>query len=341
MAARVVEVPRFGPPEVLTVTSAPGPAAGPGEAVISVRAADVQLIDTTIRSGKATQWFPIRPPYVPGNGVAGRVTAVGDGVDARWAGRPVIAHTGGDGGCGGYAEQAVVPAGRLVPVPDGLGLHDAVTALHDGATALALAARTGFPSGAAGSPGSPRPSGGWVLVVGAAGGAALFLIQLAHAAGALVAGAARGPAKLDLVRKAGADLAVDYSGPGWREEIIEATGGTGPEVVFDGVGGRLGLDAFGITAEGGRFSAHGAASGGFAAIAPAEAEDRGITVRGIEQVRFGPGEHGHFAGLALAEMRAGRIAPVIGQTFPLERAADAHTALEARSAAGKTLLTVP
>jgi NADPH2:quinone reductase len=329
MSAQVIEVTRFGGPEVLTVTTVPDPAAGRGQAVISVGAADVLLIDTVIRSGRASQWFPIRPPYVPGNGVAGQVISVGEGAHPGWVGRRVISHTGGNGGSDGYAEQVAVPSDRLVPVPDGVDLRDAAAALHDGATALGLAARTGF------------PPGGWVLVMGAAGGMGLWLVQLARAAGARVIGAARGTAKLGLIREVGADAAVDYSEPGWRDEIIEATAGAGPDVVFDGVGGQLGWEVFEITAEGGRFSAHGTASGGFALIGLEEAKRRRVTVRGIEQVQFGPGEHESFAGRALSELSAGRINPVIGQTFPLNRAADAHAALEARSVIGKTLLTVP
>jgi len=85
---------------------------------------------------------------------------------------------------------------------------------------------------------------------------------------------------------------------------------------------------------------HGAAAGGFAPIAADEAARRGITVRGIEQVQLGAGEHERLAGQALAELTAGRIRPLIGQTFPLHEAAAAHTALESRSALGKTLLTM-
>src|SRR6266545_5563894 len=88
--------------------------------------------------------------------------------------------------------------------------------------------------------------------------------------------------QLDLILELGADAAVDYSRPDWTERVRKATGGAGPDVVFDGAGGQIGLAAFEATARGGRFSAHGAASGGFAAIDPQEAERRGVTVRGIE-----------------------------------------------------------
>ena len=92
---------------------------GPGEVIIAVSAADVLLLDAVIRSGRAAAWFPITPPYVPGDGVAGRVLAVGEGVDPGWAGRAVIARTGGGGGSGGYAEQARVQAGQLVAAARG------------------------------------------------------------------------------------------------------------------------------------------------------------------------------------------------------------------------------
>jgi NADPH2:quinone reductase len=216
-------------------------------------------------------FFPIRPPYVPGNGVAGRVTATGDGVDPSWAGRAVVARTGGTGGWGGYAEQALVAASDLIPVPDGLGLPEAGAVLHDGATAESLLERDAV-----------RPAES-VLVTAAAGGMGVLLVQFASAAGARVMGAARGARKLEVVRAAGADLALDYSEPGWVKQVEEFTGGSGADVVFDGAGGALGGAAFGVTAAGGRFSAHGVSDGGFAAIDPDDAARRGITVHGIPQ----------------------------------------------------------
>jgi NADPH2:quinone reductase len=162
--AQVVQVTRFGPPEVLAATAVPDLVPGPGEVIIAVSAADVLLLDAVIRSGLAAAWFPIAPPYVPGNGVAGRVSAVGDGVDPGWAGRAVIAHTGEGGGSGGYAEQARVQASQLVAVPDGVGLLEAAAVLHDGATALGLAGSTGI-----------RP-GEQVLILGAAGGLGILVL---------------------------------------------------------------------------------------------------------------------------------------------------------------------
>jgi NADPH2:quinone reductase len=324
---QVVQVTRFGGPDVLATISVSDQEPGPGEVVIAVSAADVLFLDTVIRSGRAAAWFPVTPPYVPGNGVAGWVSAVGEGSGAAWAGQAVVARTGRAGGTGGYAERVVVPASHLVAVPDGAGLAEAAAVLHDGTTALGLAASTGI-----------RP-GEWVLILGAAGGLGILLGQLARAQGARVIAAARGKAKLDLLAEQGADAVVDYGEPGWLDHVVQATGSGGPDVVFDGVGGQLGTAAFSVIAEGGRFSAHGAASGGFAPVVADQAARRGVTVRGIEQVQFGPGEHERLAGQALAELAAGRIRPFIGQLFPLHRAGAAHTALESRSALGKTLLT--
>jgi NADPH2:quinone reductase len=322
---RVIRATRFGGPEVLAVATEPEPVAGQGQVVIGVTAADVLFFDATIRQGRASAFVPLRPPYVPGNGVAGVVTAIGEGVDLLWIGQQVVAHTGEHGGGGGYAEQALVSAEALVPVSAGLGLPEAAALLHDGATALGLAESTGI-----------QPLD-WVLVLGAGGGMGLLLVQLARAAGAHVVAAARGAAKLDLARRLGADAVVDYSRPGWPEEAL-ATAGERPQVVLDGVGGELGQAAFTIMADGGRFSAHGSPSGAFAPIDRAAAERRGITLRGIEQVQFAPGRLQALASRALAAAGAGQIRPVIGQTFPLDRAADAHRAIEARAALGKTLL---
>jgi NADPH2:quinone reductase len=332
MSMMAIEARDFGGPEVLTPVSLPAPVPGPGEAVIAVSVADVLFLDTMIRSGLARGAFPQRPPYVPGNGVAGHVAAVGDGVDPAWAGRPVVARTGLHGGSGGYSERALVPVSRLVAVPEEVDLRVAAALLHDGATALGLLAAT------------PVKPGETVLVVGAAGGMALLIAQLARAAGARVIGAARlagaprRTEKLDAIRRAGAEAVVDYGSPDWTGRVVEASGGAGPDVVFDGVGGSLGVAAFGIVADGGRFSAHGAPGGGFAPVSAREAEERGVTVQGIEQVQYPPGRHEELVRDALAEAAAGRLRPVVGQVFPLERAADAHAGLATRSVIGKTLL---
>lgn len=265
----------------------------------------------------------MRPPYVPGAGVAGEVISVGEEVDGEWIGARVVTDTAEGGG---YVERALAAVDGLVRVPDGLGLPEAAALLHDGRTALGLFDNAEI---------KPQE---WVLVLGAGGGLGSLLVQLAHAAGARVVAAARGDRKLDLARELGADVVIDSSQAGWPEQVREATDAAGPAVVFDGVGGDIGEAAFQITAPGGRFSAHGAPSGGFAQIDLQEAERRGVTVRGIEQAQFSPADAKRLAERALSEAAAGRITPVIGQTFALPQAADAHAAIEARDVIGKTLL---
>ena len=325
---RVIEVAAFGGPEVLAPTHTDDLVPGPGEVVVATAFADVLSLDAMIRSGIAAEFFPNRPPYVPGNGVSGEVVAVGPGVSGVEVGARVVGRTGGDGGQGGYAEQAVITAADLVPVPDGVDLAAAAALLHDGATALGLMESTGAQAGET------------VLVLGAAGGLGILLVQYAAAAGARVIGAVRGAVKRDLVLRTGAAVAVDYADPDWLEQVVAASGGAGPDVVFDGIGGPLGASAFTLVAPGGRFSAHGAPGGGFAAIDPAEATRRGITVRGIEQVQFQREDRLRLVTQALADAAAGRIRPVIGQVFSLEAAADAHRAIEGRRVIAKTLLEV-
>jgi NADPH2:quinone reductase len=272
--------------------------------------------------------FTQRPPYVPGNGVGGEVVAVGEGVDSDWLRRRVIGHTGGPGGAGGYAEHALVNVEDAVQVPDGLELLDAVAALHDGPTALRVATVTDVHPGE------------WVLVLGAAGGMGILLIQILRARGARTIGAVGGKAKVDVVIEAGADVVVDYGSPDWTSEVRHATQGRGPDVVLDGVGGQLGRAAYGIIADGGRFSAHGAPSGSFTAIDPADADRRGVSVSGIGDLQGQPGQRAELARRILSEFLVGQIIPLIGQTFPLRSAALAHQAIESRDAIAKTLLTV-
>ncbi|WP_433183659.1 zinc-binding dehydrogenase [Actinoallomurus sp. CA-150999] len=121
------------------------------------------------------------------------------------------------------------------------------------------------------------------------------------------------------------------------DRVRAAAGGTGRRaVVFDGAGGEPGRAA--IAADGARILVHGTPSGEFAPVDPEEAARRGLTVRGIQDVQFGPEEFHRLAERALDEAAAGRIRPVIGRTFPLARAADAHRAIEAREILGKALL---
>jgi len=140
--------------------------------------------------------------------------------------------------------------------------------------------------------------------------------------------------KLDLARSLGAEVAVDYTEPGWAERLAEQVGGVA--VVFDGVGGDIGRAAFELLMPGGRFCAFGLASGAFADVTDDEAAARGVTR--VQAGRAAPVEQRERTCSALREAVAGRLRPTIGQTFPLAEAAAAHTAIESRATLGKTLL---
>jgi NADPH2:quinone reductase len=323
---RAVEVARFGGPDVLEPRELPDPVPGPGQVVVAAGACDVLFVDTMIRSGRGRDYFPIRPPYVPGNGMGGTVAVLGAGVDASWLGRRVVAHTGGAGGTRGYAELAAVDLKDCAPVPDGVDLLDATAVLHDGTTALRVLEKT-----------APT-EGEWVLVLGAAGGMGILLIQLLAHRGAGVVGAARGSTKRDVVSEGGAAVAIDYGDPDWADAVLAATGGCRPTVVLDGVGGTVGGDAFGLIADGGRFSAHGTPSGSFALIEPSEADRRGVRVMTIRDLQYGEGDRSRLLAAILAEVGAGQLAPLVGQTFSLGEASKAHLAIESRETVAKTLL---
>jgi len=320
---RAAVVTRFGGAEVFAVAERPDPIPGRGEVVIDVEVADTLWLETHIRSGAGQDFWPSRPPYVPGNGVAGRVAQVGDGVDPTLSGTRVVAHTGNEGG---YADRIVVPADGVSIVPDGLDLSVAAALLHDGPTALAL-----FDITKVGRDDT-------LVVVGASGGLGILSLQLGQMRAATTVAVVRG-AKLERIRELGPDVVVDSDQPDWIEQIQAALPEAGADVVLDNIGGALGEASFGLVAAGGRFSAHGTPSGRFAQIDRQAAQRDGITVTGIEAVQMSPVDLKRYTELALREAAAGVIAPVIGQTFPLAEAHAAHAAIEARHVFGKTLLT--
>lgn len=316
---RAVEVTKFGGPEVMALRDLPDPVAGPGQVVIDVAAVDVLFLDPRLRAGWGKEWFQLDPPYVPGNGVAGVVRSVGSDVDDAWIGRRVLAHTGANGGMtptGAYAEQAAADVSDVEPVPDQLGLPEALTLLHDGPTVvLALSSANVQP-------------GERVLVNAASGSLGTLLVPMLKAAGAVVIGAARGARKLDFIREWGADQAVDYSLPGWTDQVGEV------DVVFDGAGGDIGSAAYTLLRPAGRFLAYGSSAGEFPKTEPAR---EGVTVVGILEMGKGVDKRGALTEM-LAKAAAGEITPLVGQTFPLDQVWAAHEAIETRQTVGKTLL---
>lgn len=323
---RAVTVTEFGGPQVLQVQEVETPKPGPGQVLVDVEAIDVLDLDTKLRAGLGAQWG-LQPPFTPGGGVAGTVSAVGDDVDAALLGQRVVGRTA-DAPTGGYAEQALVPADRTAVVPDGVDSVTAAALAHDGVTTFALLDR------------HPVGPDDRVLILAAGGGAASLLVQRAAAAGATVVGAARGARKLEAVRRLGASAVVDYGDEDWvdaaRQHLPD-----GATVVFDGVGGVLGRAALErLTALGGRFSAHGAASGGFSVDDRAEVEQRlGITVTGIEVPQSADERFAALLDRALAAAAGGRPQPQVGLRATLDEAAEVHRALEAREVVGTAVLT--
>lgn len=308
---------------MLVAGEAPEPEPGQGQVLVDVEVVNVVFIETQIRAGRPPlPMQPPTPPYVPGTGIGGVITAVGPHTDPGLLGRRVIAQTHGTGG---YAEKAVVAADQAIPIPAELSTADAVALLTDGSAALAISGL-----------GAPKPDE-WVLVEAAAGGLGGLLVQLALNAGAKVIGAVGSDAKLQAVREAGAQ-AVNYARPDWTERVRTLTGGAGVDLVFDCVGGETGSAAASLVDAGGRFVLTGAAGGVFTDTTALAA--RSVTVIGLRQLMGALGNQRGLAAAALEEAVAGRLRPVIGRTFPLERAADAHAAMESRSTIGKTLLLV-
>ena len=226
-------------------------------------------------------------------------------------------------GTGGYAERAVSPVSKLIGIPDDLATRDAVALLADGRTALALISRAELRAGET------------VLIEVAGGGVGTLLVQIARNAGARTSPS---PA----IRASSPWPGT--SAPTWPSTTGRTAGSgrsaTRPAngLVFDGVGGDIGLAAFGLLGAGGRFCPFGMASGSFTPVTPEQARAWRVSIR--SGAGGSPEELAARARTALAEAAAGRLRPVIGQEFGLEEAAAAHAAIEARETIGKTLLTV-
>jgi NADPH2:quinone reductase len=302
---RAVRLHAFGPPENLRYERVDDPKPAPGQVRIAVAAAGVHLIDTKIRAGVQMGPMPLPTlPDIPGREVAGTVDAVGDGADPAWLGCRVVAHLGP--ASRGYAELAVRELEHLHALPDGVPDEVAVALIGTGRTAMAIldAARI--------------EPGDVVLVTAAAGGLGALLTQAARQAGARVIGAA-GPGK-----PVTADVVVDYTLPGWADDLEEVT------VVLDGVGGAAGRAAFERLARGGRHVVYGWSAGEMTPISTGDIVARSLTV---SSALVRPGD------LRALEERAlsSGLTPLL-TTFPLAEAAAAHAALEARETVGKVVL---
>ncbi len=319
---KAVRLHEHGGPDALRVEDVPAPEPGPGEALVRIEAAGVNFIDVYQRTGL----YATPLPMTPGQEAAGVVEAVGEGVDDVAPGDRV-AYTGP---LGAYAEQAVVPAWRLVPVPDGVSTRQAAAVMLQGMTAQYLATST-F---------SLEP-GSRALIHAAAGGVGLLLVQLAKAAGAWVVGTAGTDEKAAFAREAGADHVIVYTRDDFAKETRRLTGGEGVDVVYDSVGKSTfeqGLDLLKLR---GTMVLFGQSSGPVGPLDPRVLNQKGSLYLTRPSL-------GHYTATRL-ELLA-RAADVLGRVaegsldvhvyreYPLEDASRAHDDLESRRTTGKLIL---
>ncbi len=314
---------RLGPPETVGVEDVAVPPPGPGEVLVRVHAAAVNLPDVLVIAGRYQVAVPV--PFSPGSEFAGVVAALGPGVTRTAAGDRVC----GLAMSGAFAEYIAVPEAALTPVPPAVDLTTAaatwvchLTAYH----ALRSVAQV--------------ESGDWLVVLGAAGGVGLAAVQLGRHLGARVVAAASGPAKLAVCREQGAEQLIDYEREPLRDAIRAATSG-GADVVIDPVGGKWSEAALRATRWGGRFVTVGYASGEIPAIPLNLVLLKGVVVKGFEIRTFA--EHAPADArrdrAELAELLAGgRVRPHIGARYPLEDVSGALRHVADRRAIGKIVV---
>lgn len=320
---KVIRFHETGGPEVLTLDEVPTPTPGPGEVLINVAAAGVNYADLLQRQGVYP--LPGGLPATPGFEVAGTVAALGEGVSEPRVGTRVVAGLQ----AGGYAEYVAVPAPSALPIPAGLGFAEATALFVQGLTAYGLLHAGRLQAGER------------VLVLAAAGGVGSLAVQLAKHQGASVIGAASSPAKLDLIRRLGADAAVDYSQPGWVEAVREASGGRGVDLVLESVGGAIGAASLDLLAPGGRLVVYGASSHEPVNLATQALMGRGLSVIGYSMgAQTSPAAMANGLRVLLGAVAEGRLQPTVGARVPLAEAAAAHRLMAARQTTGKVVLDV-
>ncbi|GAA4149747.1 quinone oxidoreductase [Actinomadura keratinilytica] len=317
---RAIVVGRHGGPEVLEPVEREDPVPGPGEVLIDLAASGVNYIDVYFRTGAYKQ----APPFAPGMEGAGTVAAVGEGVTGVAPGDRVA----WQGVLGSYAQRAVVPADRTVPVPDGLSLEDAAASLLQGMTAHYLTHST-YAVG----------PGDTVLVHAAAGGMGLLLTQIAKLRGARVIGTVSTPEKERLAREAGADEVVGYDG--FAAEVRRLTGGEGVAAVYDGVGAATFDGSLESLRPRGTLALYGAASGQVPPFDPQRLNAAGslfLTRPTLAHYTLTRDELLERAAAVYGWIARGELRLHIGGRYELADARRAHEDLEGRRTTGKLLL---
>lgn len=327
---RAVQVDQYGGPEVLILRELPIPAPGDGQVLIRIMHAGVNVMDAATRAGgyAKSQTYPIRLPTTIGMEGAGIVEAVGAGIDDLAPGDRVAY-------ClvwNSYADYAVVPAWRVVKVPDDLSLDLAAAATFQGLTAHYLATDVGR-----------LGPGRTCLVHAAAGGVGQLLVSFARRLGATVYGTVRSEPQKQVARDRGA-TDVFLSGDGaFVQPVLDTTSGAGVDVVFDSVGAPTLRNDMKVTRKRGLIVSFGASGGALADLNPSELGEAGslyLTRPRLadhlpdgETIRRRASEI--FLGLA-----DGSVGLTLGRRYRLDEVQLAHRELEARAVGGKSLLDI-
>jgi NADPH2:quinone reductase len=321
---RAVRCRQYGPPETLSIEDLPDLHPAAGELVIDVKAASVNFPDVLIIQNK----YQFKPPlpFTPGAELAGIVREVGAGVTAFRPGMRVCAYTAQ----GGFAEQAVASESACVPLPDDVDLASAAAfTLAYGTSYHALADRGALKAGET------------LLVLGAAGGVGMAAIQIGKALGARVIAAASSPEKLAFCVEQGADATIDYAREDLRERIKALTGGNGPDVIFDPVGGQYAEPAFRSIAWRGRYLVVGFANGEIPKLPLNLTLLKGASIVGVfwgDHMKR-EAELGHEGFRTMVEwIKEGKLAPHVTRRYTLDETAQALDDMANRRVTGKVVI---
>lgn len=320
---KAVRVHVFGGPEALVYEEAPVPTPGPGQALVKIAVSGLNFIDVQHRAGR----YKIQLPFTVGSEGAGTVEAVGDGVtDVKKGDRVAYVMIPGS-----YAEYAVVPAARLVPLPDGIDFQSAAAVMLQGLTAHYLTHST-----------YPLTSGEYALVHAGAGGAGLMITQIARKRGAHVIATVGTEAKAELAKQAGANDVVVYTRQDFEVEVKRITGGRGVDVVYDSVGKDTFDRSLNCLRPRGYLAQFGFSSGPVAPIDPATLGYKGAVFLTRPMLNYYIATRDELLARSrdlFAWLAAKELSLRIDRVVPLADAGKAHAALEARQTSGKVLFT--
>jgi NADPH:quinone reductase len=323
---KAVLAKEFGPLEGLVLEDVPARHAGSGQLVIAVKACGVNFLDALMVQGKYQTKPPL--PFSPGAEVAGIVTEVGAGVTGFATGTRVLAFVGH----GGYAEEVIADASRVIPLPPQM---DFVTA-----AAFPIAYATSHH--ALKDRAHLRP-GGTLLVLGAAGGVGLTAVEIGKIMGARVIACASSEDKLALCREYGADALINYGASDLRERVRELTGGKGVDVVYDPVGGAYAEPAVRSLGLEGRYLVIGFASGEIPKIPLNLVLLKMSSIVGVFWGAFAKAQpQMNAANIAelLGWYTAGKLRPHVSGTYPLAGYREALEAVAQRKVKGKVVLVM-